>query len=477
MRKTGLILLTVLGGCTFGPQMPQRTAEPLPPSFSESTGSIVRPAADAQANWWTAFRDPTLDRLLESGFSGNLDIEQARARLAAAEANITASGASGFPALTLGASHNVQRQVGKMREKNGQFQTSGYQVSANWLVDLFGEVRSQIDSAEAGRDAALAGTQVARLALMSGLASSYIDARHQQELGRIASRNLETRRRTLALTRGLEQRGVSSGLDVSRAEEAVRAVEAELPTFDTNMRRAVHRMSTLIGQPAATLLPLIEKDEPQPTPAWRADAGVPADLLRNRPDIRRAEQDFVGSLADIGYAWSQLFPSITLSGSITPSYVRTNAASGNLTTWSFGPTLKLPIFDGGRLRANVAIAIARAEEKQAGWRATVLSAVEDVENALVAYNRETVALATLEARVRAGQRSVDLSNASFREGLSSLFDLLDAQRQLFDAQTALAASRRNLAQQFVSLNVATGRGLPGPGLAKPVGAPQQPSIK
>lgn len=467
MRKIGLLVLTALTGCTFGPQMPKQGVPPLPAAFSEMTGSLAHKDRAAQAPWWRAFRDPTLDTLLESGFSGNLDIRQAQARLAAAEAGITSAGATGFPALTLGAASTATREIGRMKQKQGTVRTTGYQLSASWLVDLFGEVRSQIDSAEAARDAAQAGTDVARLALSSALATHYVEARFQQELAAITARTVASRRRTLALTQGLQREGVSSGLDVSRTEEAVRAVEAEQPQQEANFRRAAHRIATLTGQPAATLVPLLDKAAVQPEPAWAADAGVPADLLRNRPDIRRAELDYLGSLADIGFAWSQLFPSVTLSGSIAPSYVKTSAASGSLTTWSFGPQLKLPIFDGGRLYANVKMAVARAQEKEAAWRASVLMAVEEVENALVSYHREAATLARTQARVRAAQRSVDLSRSAFREGLSSVFDMLDAERQLYEAQTAQAQSRRNLALQYVALSVAVGRGLPGPGAARP----------
>lgn len=467
MRKIGLIVLTALTGCTFGPQMPRQSSPPLPAAFSETTGSLARPLAAEQAPWWRAFQDPTLDQILESGFGGNLDIQQAQARLVAAEAGITSAGATGFPALTLGAASTATREIGEMKQKHGTTRTTGYQLSASWLVDLFGEVRSQIDSAEAGRDAARAGIEVARLALTSALATNYVEARYQQELASITARTVASRRRTLALTQGLQREGVSSGLDVSRTEEAVRAVEAEQPLQEANFRRAAHRMATLTGQPAATLVPLLDKAASQPQPAWAAEAGVPADLLRNRPDIRRAELEYLGSLADIGFAWSQLFPSVTLSGSIAPSYVKTNAASGNLTTWSFGPQLKLPIFDGGRLYANVKVAVARAQEKEAGWRASVLTAVEEVENAVVTYRREAATLTRTQARLRAAQRSADLSRSAFREGLSSVFEMLDAERQLFEAQSAQAQTRRNLALQYIALNVAMGRGLSGPGGAKP----------
>ncbi len=475
MRLAALLLVLPLAGCNLGPRTPQLGLAPLPSAFSEQTRSYVARPDDRDVQWWRAFSDTTLESLLAAAETDNLDIRQAKARLDAAEASITVAGSGGLPTLTLGAGQTVSRESGPMRRTPGYVHTSLYSLSSNWLIDVFGEVRSQIQSAEAGRDAARASSDVARLAVSSAIATSYVDARFHQELRAIASKTIDSRRRTLSLTRLQFNEGVASGLDVARAEEAVQAVEAELPVHDANFRRSVHRLSTLVGQPAGTLVPKMEASAGQPYPAWRAQSGIPADLLRNRPDIRQSEFEFISAVADIGFAWSQLFPSITLSGTITPSFIRTSAARGGLTSWSFGPSLRLPIFDGGRLRANVSIAVARAEEKQVAWRASVLKAVEEVENSLVSYNRETLTQASLTTRVNSAQRAVTLSGAAYREGVSSLFELLNSQRQLYEAQVARAQSRRNLALQYVALNIAVGRGLPGPGRTTPIVVTEVPA--
>lgn len=465
MMKTALCLLTaaLLSGCSLGPRVPERQAAPLPPAYSETTGAIPARTPQAGDDWWRAFRDPLLDRLIAEAALGNLDIAQAEARIRASDAGITAAGAGGLPSLTLGASHTTQRQNGSMRTVDGTVNTTGGSLSAAWLLDLFGEVRSQVGSATASRDAAVAGAAVARLALVSDIASAYVDARYYQSLKRLSEARLASTKRTEDLTRARMREGLASELDLSRAEEASEAAAGDIPLYEASFRRSAHRIATLMGRPAADLVPQLEAASGQPAPAYAADAGVPADLLRNRPDIRRAEMDFEAAVADIGYAWSQLFPSITLSGSVTPTYVNTNAKNGSLTTWSFGPQLRLPIFDGGRLRANVKIAQAKAEEKEAAWRAAVLKAVEDVENALVSYNRQKEALASGTARVARAQKSLALARATEREGLSSLFETLDADRKLKQAEADLANARRNLALQYVALNVAAGRGLPGPG--------------
>ncbi|SIR32118.1 outer membrane protein, multidrug efflux system [Rhizobium sp. RU20A] len=467
MMKPVLCLLTValLSGCSFGPRVPERQAAPLPPAYSETAGAIPGKGATDGETWWRGLGDPLLDRLIADTALGNLDIAQAEARIRASDAGITAAGADGLPSLTLGASHVTERQNGSMRTVDGTVTRTGGSLSAAWLLDLFGEVRSQVGSARATREAAVAGAAVARLAVISDMASAYVDARYYQSLKRLSEARLASMRRTEALTRARLHEGLASDLDLSRAEEASEAIAADIPLYDASFRRSAHRVATLMGRPAADLVPMLETASAQPAPAFSADTGVPADLLRNRPDIRRAEMDFEAAVSDIGYAWSQLFPSITLSGSVTPTYVNTSAKNGSLTTWSFGPQLRLPIFDGGRLRANVKIAKAKAEEKEAAWRAAILKAVEDVENALVSYNRQKQTLASSNTRVERARKSLALARATEREGLSSLFETLDADRKLKEAEANLALARRNLALQYVALNIAVGRGLPGPGVA------------
>lgn len=460
MQRLLLPLLLLLGGCTLGPRSPEQGPAPLPVSYSETTGSINQAT---NMRWWSAYRDPTLDRVIAAGLANNLDIKSALARIDAAQANITVAGAGGLPSINFDASFLRSRETGDMKEVAGVVDTSAYGASANWLIDIFGEVRSQIRSAQASRNAAVEGAAIARLALLSDMATAYVDARYYQEMMSIGSRTVASRERALALTTSMASKGSASGLDVSRSADAVDAIRGELPGYEAAFRRSVHRVSTLAGQPAATMLPLFAERSGQPIPAFKPDAGIPADLVRNRPDIRKAEQEFVASLADIGYARTQLLPTITLSGSITSSFIRTDAKSGDLNKWSFGPSIRIPIFEGGKLRANVKIAVATAEQKQLAWRGAVLKAVEDVENALVAYNRDTKALSALSARVGSASRTVALSEAAFRAGTSSRFEIIDAERQLFDAQTRLAQARRSLALDFIALNIAVGRGLPGPG--------------
>jgi multidrug efflux system outer membrane protein len=203
----------------------------------------------------------------------------------------------------------------------------------------------------------------------------------------------------------------------------------------------------------------MQKGAAQPVFRGGIKSGIPADLIRNRPDIRVAERNLAAATANIGVAESQLYPTITLSGAISPSYVKQAGVSGGgLTTWSFGPSLSLPIFDGGRLRANVDIAKSDAKVQYLTWKAAVLNGVEEVENALTAVRHDAETVESLKAQVKTTQESLELSTASYKDGASSLLDVLDAQRNVSTAQASLAAAVQQMAKDYVSLNVAIGGG-------------------
>jgi outer membrane protein, multidrug efflux system len=460
MRVYFLILPLILCGCSAGSQAPVHESPSLPINYSEMTGAIPQSAG---ARWWSAFRDPGLDGIIQAGLANNLDIKTALLRIDAAQDNITVAGAGGLPSINLDASHVRNKQTGAMKDVDGVVDTSTWGASATWLIDVFGEVRSQILSAKASRNAAIEAVSVARLVLLSDIATAYVDAKYYQELGTIGARAVQSRQHVVSLTRKLASQGIASDVDIGRAQQAAEAIIAELPGYDASFRKASNRLSTLMGAPAGMVIPALHNKGGQPLPAFDPDSGIPADLVRNRPDIRKAEEELAGAVADIGYARAQLFPTITLSGSITSSYISTDAKSGDLNKWSFGPSLRLPIFEGGKLRANVRIAATTAQQKEIAWRAAVLKAVEEVENALVAYNRSQVAVRSQMARVAAIQKTVRLSKAAYDAGLNSRLDILDAETDLFDAQSDLAFERRNVAQNFIALNIAVGRGLPGPG--------------
>ncbi|AGS24181.1 efflux transporter outer membrane subunit [Rhizobium etli] len=456
LRYAASALTLLLAGCVSGPDhVPPQM--PLPANFEEggkkSNGHVVT------AEWWTAYRDKPLDGLVTHGLRENLDVLQALENINSASANVTIAGAGGLPSLTVGASHTLSGEKGRLRTTVGTTNTSGGEASLSWLLDFFGQYRRSRESAIASLGAAYATADNAKLTFLKDLVESYIDARYYQERIALSQANLKSRQQTYELTQLQLRAGAASRLDVVQAEGLVKSTKSEIPGLQQSFTESAHHIATLIGMPASSLMGELQKRAGQPVFRGDLHAGIPADLIRNRPDMRMAERELAAAVADIGAAEAQLYPSITLSGSISPSWVKSSGASGgSLTSWSFGPSLNLPIFDGGTLRANVEIEKSDAKAQYLAWKAAVLNGVEEVENALTAVRRDTQTLEPLPRQVQTAQESLALSTTSYKDGASSLLDILDAQRSVSDAQASLAATVQQVAKDYVDLYVAIGAG-------------------
>nr|WP_246827051.1 efflux transporter outer membrane subunit [Rhizobium binae] len=446
----------LVAGCVSGPDHVPRQM-PLSAKFEEggskSNGNVVT------AEWWTAYRDKRLDGLVTHGLHENLDVLQALEGINSAAANVTVAGAGGLPSLTVGASHTLSGEKGRLRTSVGTTNTSGGEASLSWLLDFFGQYRRSRESAIASLGAAYATADNAKLTFLKDLVESYIDARYYQERIALSEASLKSRQQTYELTQLQLKAGAASRLDVVQAEGLVQSTKSDIPGLQQSFTESAHHIATLIGMPASALMDELQKSAGQPVYRGDIRAGIPADLMRNRPDIRKAERELAAAVADIGAAEAQLYPSITLSGSISPSWVKSSGASGgSLTSWSFGPSLNLPIFDGGTLRANVEIEKSDAKTQYLAWKAAVLNGVEEVENALTAVRRDTQTLAPLRRQVETAQGSLALSTVSYRDGASSLLDVLDSQRSVSDAEASLAATVQQVAKDYVDLYVAIGAG-------------------
>jgi multidrug efflux system outer membrane protein len=457
-RAAAPLVLLLLSSCTLGPDhtAPQIS---LPAKFAE--GSATSNGDVAKNAWWTAFSDTRLNGYVNQGLSQNLDVLQALERINQAQAAVISAGAGGLPSLDLSAQASrsgASRLGGSPSSSLAEQNSASGGPTASWFLDLFGLYARSREAALADLDASYATVDVARLTLLSAVAGAYIDVRFYQERIALTRQNLNSRRETLNLTKLQLEAGAASRLDVVQAEGLVNSTLADLPGLETQFRQAAHRIATLLGLPASSLIADLQRGARQPVARFSPKSGVPADLIRNRPDVRAAERQLAAATARIGVAEAQLYPAITLGGSITPSYSKALGADGGILSWSFGPQLSLPIFDGGALKANVKSSESIAREAYLSWKQTVLSGVEEVENALAAVSRDGRTVAALRATVKSYQEALELATASYRDGASSLLDVLDAQRQVSDSQANLAAAVQQMAQNYVSLNVAIGGG-------------------
>jgi NodT family efflux transporter outer membrane factor (OMF) lipoprotein len=470
-----------LAGCTVGPnyraprvQVPDRyTAASTQPS---TTPAATQPI-NASAAWWTTFNDPALDRLIDEARRSNLDLRTAEARVREARAARGVVAADRLPTVDASGSYSRSRSS----QNAGMFPgvagipteqdlwTAGF--DAAWEIDVFGGVRRLVEAANADIAAAVADRNDVLLTLLGEVARNYVELRGFQRQVAIAADNARAQRETLDLTRVRLNAGLGTDLEVARAEAQVAATESQVPTFQTRAAQAMHRLAVLSGKaPAALTGELAEiKDIPAPPPA--IPAGVPSELLRRRPDIRRAERELAAATARVGVATADLFPRFRLTGSAgLQSNAFSSLGDSASSFWSIGPGVSLPIFNAGSVRAGIRVQNARTDAALARYEQTVLRSLEEVENALVAYRQEFSRRALLAQAVASSQRSVQLSQQLFQRGLTDFLNVLDAQQALYQNQDLLVQSDANVSANAVALFKALGGGWAAPAAA-PAPAP------
>lgn len=442
MRSPILCLLLLTVACApVGPDY-QRPEVAMPARFAEGTAGQIGEVASRQ--WWTQYQDRTLNDLVVRGLRQNLGIAAALERIRAAEASLRASGGASAVSGDLAASSTRSGGDGTATGRSN----SG-SLSANIALDLFGGIRRGAQSAAADLEAARADEGTVRLAYLSAIVGAYIDARYYQEALALTRQSIALREETLNLTLAMVRAGTATEYEEVQIRALLDAATADLPGLESSFLEQVYTIATLLGEPADPLLKQMQAGRAQPRPRGGLSTGIPAELLRNRPDVRAAEQALVAATADIGVAEADLLPSITLGGSVTES-----GGSG----WSFGPALSLPVLSQPALRANRDRAVSLARQAEIGWRETVLLATEDVQASHSKWLRLRREAALREQSVASYARAAELSRQAYNLGSITLSELLDDDRSLASARLGLAGSVRNLAIEWATVQVALGAG-------------------
>ncbi|GJQ28592.1 MAG: RND transporter [Phycisphaerae bacterium] len=461
-------VLLAVAGCTVGPKAepPQaRVAEawsqPLP-------SGLAADPADLSA-WWTTFNDPVLTSLIDRAIATNLDLRAATSRVREARAARGLVTADRLPAVEARGSaslrHSSDTSNGGPGGAPGDTNDS-YDVGfdATWELDLFGRVRRSVDAADADLAASVESLRDARVVLVAEVARAYVDLRSAQARLDIARQNARVQQQTLDLSAERRRAGLGTDLDVARARAQLETIHAQIPPFETARQQAQHRLDVLLGQLPGTLAAELDAPSPVPSSPDALAVGLPADLLRRRPDIRRAERQLAAAAARVGVATADLYPRFTLSGSF-------GLESGELGTlfearsnaWSVGPlSVRWPIFDGGRVRAALRVQEARQELACLAYEAAVLASHQDVADALVAYAQVRTRRDTLARALQADRQAVDLASDLWSRGLTGFLDVLDAQRALFLVQDQLAAADAEAATSLIALYKALGGGWEAP---------------
>jgi NodT family efflux transporter outer membrane factor (OMF) lipoprotein len=439
-----------LSACTLGPNY----RAPAPGTLQVPDTYYQRSAEGETADlsqWWDQYNDPLLTRLIGEASAANLDLAVASSRLVQARESLVQARAGLVP--TVGASGSVGRTVG-----DGNDRTS-FSVGADaaWEIDLFGRIRRGIEAANADAESVYYDREALRVAIAAELATNYIQARLTQERLALARDTLAIADDNLQIAQWRVQAGLASSLDSEQARAARAQVAATIPSLEQSFAGATYRIAVLTGRAPGTLTAELGEVRPVPRGPRDVAVGIPADTLRQRPDIRSAERALAAATARIGVAQAQLYPGLRLSGNIGTSAFSLGGLF-NAITGSILAGIDQTLFDGGRLRSQLRAQQAATEGALATYRQSVLTGLEDVENALAALNAARQRQVEFTTALDAANNSAILARIQYRSGLTSFDQLLDTERSLVSARDGLASSRGDEALALVQLYRALGGG-------------------
>jgi outer membrane protein, multidrug efflux system len=458
----GALLWVACCGCSVGPNYHSPQMQ-VAKQWSElpAKGVTAGSSAAQVAYWWTSFGDSELNSLVDRAVQSNTDLRIATARIREARALKGVVAAGAYPTVdvsgTYARSRPSENQIGGSSGKETNLFLIGF--DASWEIDVFGGVRREVEAASADIGAAEENRRDVLVTLLSDVAQNYLDLRGTQLRLAITRENIVAQRKTLELTEGRLEVGLSNELEVAQARAQLASTEAQVPTLEAAAKRAMHRLGVLLGQQPGVLVDELSAQAPIPPTPPEVPAGLPSDLLQRRPDIRRAEQELAAATARIGVATADLFPKFFLTGVVAQQSVSlSDVAKPASGLWRIGPTISWPVFDAGRIRANIKVRDARQEQALALYEKTVLTALEDVENALVTYSKEQSTRRSLTESVEANRQAVNIASELYAKGLTDFLNVLVSQRFLFQSEDELAQSDQRVSTNLVALFKALGGG-------------------
>ena len=404
-------------------------------------------------NWWKTFNDPMLTDLINRAVSGNLSVKQAVTRVIEARLYRGVGGANLYPSVSASASATKSRLYNVTADN--------YQVGvdSSWEIDLFGGIRRSNQAYDAEIQSADASLNNTIIALMAEVAQDYVDLRlYQTQLG-ITLSNLKTQEETNDIVNWRYKSGLVTELDLKKSESTLDQTRSQIPDLQSRVEQSQNRIAVLLGLHPGVLKQELSKVKPVPVLTDIIKTGIPADLLRQRPDLRKAERDLAAQTANIGVAVSDLYPKITLSGSIRYSAASTgDLFNSDSLSSSIGPSISWPVFRAGAIKQNVKIQSNIADRLLLQYKDLVLSAIEEVENALSSCRYEEIKHESLKKAADAASRSLELSRMQYSSGLIDFQTLLDAERTVLSLQNQVTQSEAQISINYITLYKALGGG-------------------
>lgn len=455
------ILLFLPAGCaTVGPDhIPPQASAP-PQWAADFEGGLTATAVNvpALADWWSTLQDPILSGLVERAVQRNLDLREARAQIREARARRGISEADRFPTIDAAGLAKLSRSS---EETGGGTETKLYAAGfdATWELDLFGGKKRAVEAAEADLQASEEELRDVLVSLLAEVALNYVEVRSFQTRLSVAEANLGAQSETYDITQWRFEAGLTTQLDVEQAMYSMEQTRSQIPGLQTGLEQAQNRLALLLGQQPGSLKNVLAEPKAIPVTPLEVAVGVPADVLRRRPDVRRAERQVASQTAQIGVATADLYPKFSLLGSIgLEALSPDNLFSAGSRTHSIGPSVVWPVFDAGAIRSNIEVQSALQEQALIRYEAAVLAALEEVENALVAYAKEQRRRDSLSQATQAAQRAVDLAQNQYSSGLIDFSNVLVVQRSLLLLQDQLAVSESAVTSNLITLYKALGGG-------------------
>jgi multidrug efflux system outer membrane protein len=435
--------LSLLAGCSDDPyKAPVFSFLPSYKSAKESAPVLL-----SNADWWKTFNDPTLNTLIEAGLDGNLSLDIAKERVIEAEAIQRTVPKSALLSPRAG----VQRERGETGSDQTQAEVG---LGFEWILDIYGGRRAQIDAAGARIEVADAEVDAARLLLLLNIANAYIDLRYEQASLQLRRSELASRRQTLELIERLKAGNAATQVDVVKARALVSETQSRIPDINASIDAAKNELAVLLGRAPGGLGINLDGPVRQPRVSLSPKVGIPADLLRNRPDIRAAERGYYAAFRDVAGARANLYPQLSLSGTIT--HASLSGARG--TEYFFGPALTFPVLPNSARRASVEQRQSLVRQAHSQWQLTVLEAIRDVETSLAEYSAALSSQRASEETVRLYQEVVTLTRQIVTRDGGTIRDLIDAEQNVATANTTLATTLRRVGRSYVALNVNLGSG-------------------
>jgi outer membrane protein, multidrug efflux system len=473
------IALTVaLGACEVGPHY--RVPEPaLPKAFAGAEGAQDTGNDAVLSSWWQQFGDRNMESLVTDALKSNLDLQSAASRIRQAREQEIIAGAAEWPSVNatgLGANvHSNSNPLGALGGNQGGAGGGGssadntatdlklYSVGfdATWELDVFGGVRRGIEAARASADAAVWGMRDAEVSLSAEVALDYMNLCATRMRIALVNDLVQRERQTLEIVQARRGAGFVSELDVNQQRAQLAATSAQLPALDAEARAMTHALAVLLARNPEDIPPELSGANQLPSVPTQLPAGLPSDLLRRRPDVRQAERRLAAATAEIGVAVAQLYPhfDIIAAASFANGSLSNLVSSQHFSRIGAG-LIRWPVFQAGKVRANVKVAEEQRNQAYLAYQKAVLGALRDTEDALTRFAAEQQRLKSLEESEQAASSSLDIAQAQYRSGLVPFINVLSANAALLDARGQLVESRMALAQDGVSLYKALGGGWP-----------------